>query len=241
MTGACVWRIDDLAQRAGVAVDTIRFYQREGLLPAGERVGRTVRYGPGHLERLQRIRALQARRFSLAAIHALLEHDGGLASLEQLLAGPGGAAYDYDALLAESGVSRDLARRLEKVGLLPEPGDVGHAAYDSDDAEALRAFSDLTTLGIPERVLVELARVIEEGIESMQRQIGALFQDEYGPQWGPGIRERFRETSARHSARIVRDLCTIADYVQRRNIQRVVLRALEQQRANADDRADVTP
>ena len=35
------WRIDDLAQRAGVAVDTIRYYQREGLLRSGERDGRT--------------------------------------------------------------------------------------------------------------------------------------------------------------------------------------------------------
>ena len=33
------WRIDDLAQRADLTVDTVRFYQREGLLPAGVRVG----------------------------------------------------------------------------------------------------------------------------------------------------------------------------------------------------------
>ena len=67
------WRIDELAQRAGIAVDTIRYYQREGLLPSGERNGRTRRFGPEHLERLERIRALQSRRFSLAAIRALLE------------------------------------------------------------------------------------------------------------------------------------------------------------------------
>ena len=81
------WRIDELAQRAGVAVDTIRYYQREGLLPPGERSGRSMRYGPVHLERLERIRALQARRFSLAAIRELLDHDGGPSSMESLLAG----------------------------------------------------------------------------------------------------------------------------------------------------------
>src|SRR6476646_5836438 len=69
------WRIDELAQRAGVAVDTIRYYQREGLLGTGERSGRTRRFGPEHLERLERIRALQSRRFSLAAIHALPDRD----------------------------------------------------------------------------------------------------------------------------------------------------------------------
>src|SRR5215510_9329354 len=96
------WRIDDLAQRAGLSVDTIRFYQREGLLPAGERMGRTLRYGPAHLEQLERIRGLQARRFSLAAIRALLEHDG---SLEGLLATREGASYDADELRAAAGAS----------------------------------------------------------------------------------------------------------------------------------------
>ena len=67
-TPADGWRIDDLAQRAGIAVDTIRYYQREGLLPPGERCGRTNLYGPLHLEQLERIKHLQSRRFSLAAI-----------------------------------------------------------------------------------------------------------------------------------------------------------------------------
>jgi len=66
------WRIDDLAQRADLTVDTVRFYQREGLLPAGVRVGRSKQYGQDHLDRIQQIRDLQARRFSLAAIKALL-------------------------------------------------------------------------------------------------------------------------------------------------------------------------
>ncbi len=40
------WRIDDLAHRAGVTVDTVRYYQREGLLPDGQRSGRVKLYGP---------------------------------------------------------------------------------------------------------------------------------------------------------------------------------------------------
>ncbi|MET0420131.1 MAG: MerR family transcriptional regulator, partial [Acidimicrobiia bacterium] len=105
------WRIDDLAQRAAVAVDTIRYYQREGLLPSGERNGRTRRFGPEHLERLERIRALQSRRFSLAAIHALLERDdpGALAGL---LIGSEEATYDHDELLAAAGVDASLVRDL---------------------------------------------------------------------------------------------------------------------------------
>src|SRR4029078_2617365 len=76
-------RIDELAQRAGVAVDTIRYYQREGLLPSGERNAHTRPFGPEPLELIERIRALQSRRCSLAAIHAILERDdpGALAGL----------------------------------------------------------------------------------------------------------------------------------------------------------------
>ena len=60
-----------------LTVDTIRYYQREGLLPAGRagRPGQPLR--PRHLERLDRIRELQARRFSLAAIRALLGDERG--------------------------------------------------------------------------------------------------------------------------------------------------------------------
>src|SRR4051812_33660343 len=66
------WRIDELGQRSGLSVDTIRYYQREGLLEPPVRRGRTAVYGPAHLHRLEQIRELQARHLSLAAIRGLL-------------------------------------------------------------------------------------------------------------------------------------------------------------------------
>jgi DNA-binding transcriptional MerR regulator len=220
------WRIDELAQRAGVSVDTIRFYQREGLLPTGARAGRCVLYGTPHLERLQRIRALQVRRFSLAAIQALLDHEGP-ATLETLLAGRDGAAYDRDALIAAAGVPADLACGLEQVGFLHEPDEFGQVAYDADDVDALRAFAHLRGLGVPDAVLCELARILSDGIESIQQQIAAVYHGEQGPDWGDGVRERFQAETVGETARIVRDMRAIADYLQNRNIQRVVLRELE--------------
>ena len=50
------YRIEQLARAAGVAVDTIRFYQGKGLLEPPRRDGRVTWYGDGHLERLRRIR-----------------------------------------------------------------------------------------------------------------------------------------------------------------------------------------
>ena len=116
------WRIDDLAQKAGVTVDTIRYYQREGLLPQAERFGRANLYGPHHLERLDRIRELQGRRFSLAAIRALLDEDRP--GLEGIFGDAGGCKYSFDELVERSGIDRDLADVLHASGLLRDPGRV---------------------------------------------------------------------------------------------------------------------
>jgi len=53
-----VW-MSELSQRSGVPVATVKYYLREGLLPAGEAVGATrARYDEGHVQRLRLIRAL---------------------------------------------------------------------------------------------------------------------------------------------------------------------------------------
>ncbi len=72
--------VDELAQRTGVTVRTIRYYQSEGLLPPPGRLGREARYGPAHVERLDRIAELQARGLRLQAIAELLELAAGDAS-----------------------------------------------------------------------------------------------------------------------------------------------------------------
>ncbi len=64
----------ELARVAGVNVETLRFYERRGLLP---KPGRTVsghrRYGAETLERIQLIKRAQALGFSLPEIAALLD------------------------------------------------------------------------------------------------------------------------------------------------------------------------
>jgi DNA-binding transcriptional MerR regulator len=55
-----IMRLAELSKRADVPRSTIKFYIREGLLPAGESQGRNqALYGPKHLERLALIRALR--------------------------------------------------------------------------------------------------------------------------------------------------------------------------------------
>jgi DNA-binding transcriptional MerR regulator len=227
--GSLDWRIDDLARMAGITVDTIRYYQREGLLPSGERAGRARRYGPEHLERLERIRALQSRRFSLAAIRALLEREAP-GALEGLLAG-NDDAYDFDELVGTAAMPPALARELIHVGLLREPADHGRAAFDGDDLSVLRAFADMRRVGIPDAMLVELARLYASAYDELQRRLVALFTGA-STKWAGGAPTElsFGDSSgvtAPAAARLARDMRVISDYTQQRNLQRQVLLALE--------------
>ena len=66
--------IGGLAQAAGVGVETVRYYQRRGLLPEPARPpGEVRRYGEEDVKRLRFIRSAQAAGFTLSEIGELLE------------------------------------------------------------------------------------------------------------------------------------------------------------------------
>jgi MerR family copper efflux transcriptional regulator len=65
--------IGQLAERAGVAIDTVRYYERNALLaPAGRLASGYRRYGVTELKRLRFIRRAKALGFSLDDIRSLL-------------------------------------------------------------------------------------------------------------------------------------------------------------------------
>jgi MerR family copper efflux transcriptional regulator len=65
--------IGKLAQQAGVAIDTVRYYERNALLaPAGRLASGYRRYGVTELKRLRFIRRAKALGFSLDDIRGLL-------------------------------------------------------------------------------------------------------------------------------------------------------------------------
>ena len=67
-----------LASAAGVNVETVRFYQRKGLLREPSRSYGTVRrYGTSDLARLKFVKAAQRLGFSLAEVAALLTLEDG--------------------------------------------------------------------------------------------------------------------------------------------------------------------
>jgi MerR family mercuric resistance operon transcriptional regulator len=70
--------IGRLAQEAGVNVETVRYYQRRGLIEEPQKPsGGHRRYQPAALRRIGFIRRAQALGFSLAEIAILLKYSDG--------------------------------------------------------------------------------------------------------------------------------------------------------------------
>lgn len=70
-------KIGGLARAGGVGVETIRYYQRRGLLTEPERGEGVRHYGDNDVRRLRFIRAAQEAGFTLAEIAELLALDAG--------------------------------------------------------------------------------------------------------------------------------------------------------------------
>ena len=64
--------IGQLAARSGIPATTIRYYEREGLLPEPDRLGGRRRYEPDHLQRLAAIRLAKQAGFSLREIERFI-------------------------------------------------------------------------------------------------------------------------------------------------------------------------
>ena len=160
------YRVDELATRSGASVDTIRFYQTKGLLPAPQREGRAAWYGAEHLERLERIRALKEKGFTLTSIRRLLE--GELDKADEALmeavvnALPNEVEGEeefltLDELADRIGVSVALLHAIEREGLLVPRKTDGDAVYTAADAAAAKAGLALLETGLPLTDLLALA------------------------------------------------------------------------------------
>lgn len=78
-------KIGDVARRAGITVDAVRFYERRGVLPAPVRRASGYRqYSKATIERIRFAKSLQALGFTLDEIADVLRAvDAGVASCER--------------------------------------------------------------------------------------------------------------------------------------------------------------
>jgi len=175
-------RVEDLAQLADVSVDTIRFYQKRRLLPAPAREGRVAWYGPEHVERLARIRELQAHGLTLALIGRVVS--GDLDATDAPLAI---AVADADAreeflslgdLAERAGIPVELLEAVAREGLLVPRVHDGEERYTASDIAIVRAGLSMLETGFPLADLLALARQHNESTREIAEQAVALF-DQY--------------------------------------------------------------
>ena len=220
------YRIEQLARAAGVAVDTIRFYQGKGLLDAPRREGRVTFYGEGHVERLRRIKELQQQGFTLTVIQRFLT--GELEpSDEALVAAVTHPAAPQTMTLAElaerSGVAEPLLMSLQQAGLLVpiEGGD--EALYPADDLEAIAAGMKLIAAGVPIGALMDLGKDHAAAVDRTARQAVDLFDRH--------VRERIQaeggetEAAERRLLQIFNELLEASGTLVRHHFERTLLRA----------------
>ena len=216
------WRIDELAQKAGLTVDTIRYYAREGLLPPPTKQGRNRLYGAEHLERLDRIRELQTQRFSLAAIRAIVDVDRP--GLEGLF-----SAGERELLPRRAdravGDRRRSRRRPARGGAAARPRRVrgrelrrhrprraprrGRAALDRHDRE----------------ILLALGRIYVDHFAELQRDVLDMLSGKDNPAWSAEEVVAVQQQLTANAQRFMPAINQLLNYVHQRTLQRLTLEA----------------
>jgi DNA-binding transcriptional MerR regulator len=190
------YRVEQLAASCDVSVDTVRFYQSRGLLPQPAREGRVAWYDEAHAERIRRIRELQTKGLTLAAIARVLAgeldpSDADLAAAVAVARGEGEGSHapilSLDELAAASGVPASLIQAVEREGIAIGRRVDGEVRYSAADAEVMRTALRLLEFGLPVGELLSLGRDADTALRALATRAVDLF-DAY-------VREPIRDTA----------------------------------------------
>jgi DNA-binding transcriptional MerR regulator len=175
------YRVEEIAARAGVRVDTIRFYQFRGLLPRPRREGRIALYDDEHLARLRRIRELVDQEFTLAQIKRLLERESEAEDrplLEALVEEHvGERTFSRAELAAEVGIPEELIGAAEASGLVQPLQIEGEERFSAADREMARAALRILNAGFPLNELLALAVQHARSVQEVSDRAIDLFDD----------------------------------------------------------------
>ena len=180
------YRVEQLAAACDVSVDTVRYYQTLGLLPAPEREGRVAWYGPEHAERIRQIRSLQRKGLTLAAIRRVVRGELGAADadLAAAIAAARGSERDepltLEAFADRSGVPASLIQAVEREGIRlgrPADGGGGGDRYTAADIDLVRTALRLLDFGLPLGDLLALARDADTALQGLAERAVALFDE----------------------------------------------------------------
>lgn len=192
--------MEQLAAMCDVSVDTVRYYQSRGLLPAPVREGRLAWYGPAHAARIAEIRSLQSKGLTLAAIRRVVSGELGAADADLAAAvaaaredtgdgmraegEPSGTTPDdpgvmltLDEFAARSGAPASLIQAVEREGIRLGRRDAGDARYTAADIELVRTALRLLEFGLPLPDLLALAREADAAMRGLAERAVELFDE----------------------------------------------------------------
>lgn len=178
--------VDQLADRTGITVRTIRFYAGRGLLPPPRLRGRTGLYGADHVARLELVSELSALGFTLAAIESHLEKLPATVGADELAL--------QRALLTpwvpEQIEEVDLVELQRRAGRHLDDGDLdaleGLGVIHRLDGDRARLHGPATLMeglavldsGLPVETWKRAHRLIEHHTTALAEDLMAMFQQE---------------------------------------------------------------
>ena len=226
------YRVEQLAAACDVSVDTVRYYQSRGLLPQPTREGRVAWYGAEHAERIRRIRDLQRKGLTLAAIGRvvrgeLADPDVDLAAaVAEELGEPDAELLDLGSFSERSGVPSSLIQAVEREGIRIGREVDGTMRYTAGDIELVRTALRLLEFGLPLGDLLGLARDADAAMRGLADRAVDLFDDH--------VRKPIRDTAGddrRASDQMVeafRELLPAVTTLVSHHFRRVLLEAAEE-------------
>jgi DNA-binding transcriptional MerR regulator len=176
--------VEQLAAACDVSVDTVRYYQARGLLPLPDREGRVAWYGPEHVQGIRRIRGLQAKGLTLAAIGRVIRGELGAADADLATAVveargevEPAATMSLDEFSAASGVPASLIQAVEREGIRIGREVDGDTRYGASDIQVVRTALRLLEFGLPLADLLALARDADRSLRGIADRAVDLFDD----------------------------------------------------------------
>lgn len=195
--------LEELTQRVGMSVRTVRFYTTRGLVPPPIRRGRSGYYSPDHVARLELVQELQSHGFTLAAIEKYVAGIPADASPEDIALARTMLApwqsdlpveMDHAQLETKAGrkLSEEDVATLQALGVLRRR-EASYLVANNQLAMGVR----LLELGFPREVAVAAAAIYREHGEQMAKELYDVIHQKLAPHYDDARSEHFREVMER--------------------------------------------
>lgn len=195
--------LDELTDRVGLSVRTVRFYTARGLIPPPIRRGRSGYYTDLHVARIELVLELQSHGFTLSAIERYVAGIPDDATHEDIALARTMLApwqsdlpveMDHDQLETKAGraLSAEDIATLQALGVLRIRG-TSYLVASNQLAIGVR----LLELGFPREVAARAAAIYAEHGEQMAKELFEVIRELLVPVYGAEESEHFREVMER--------------------------------------------